>query len=133
MSSRSRFVVVAALLVLLLATSAMATPGVRLDGVSVGAGYVHHSGRYYPYPSYYPYELPYSFWGGPFWGDPYSMFFPPFGPQYFSVPRSASMGQVQLATDSRKAPVYIGGAFAGVAEDLKRIWLAPGVYEIEIR
>ena len=132
MSSRSSFVVVVTLLLLLVSASAMAAPGVRLDGISVGVGYTHTSGRYYPYPGYYPYYYPYSYWG-PFWGDPYSGFFPPYGPQYYSAPRSATMGQVQLTTDSAKAPIYIGGAFAGVAEDLKKIWLAPGVYEIEVR
>jgi len=138
MSSRSSFVVLVALVLLLVTASGTASAGVKLGEVSVGVGYVQHSGRFYPYPGYYapafyPYGYPYSYWGGPFWGDPYSMFFPPFGPQYYSTQRDATMGQVQLATVNAKAPVYIGGAFAGVAADLKKIWLAPGVYDIELR
>ena len=43
------------------------------------------------------------------------------------------MGQVKLRTDQGNADVYIDGAYAGTAQDLKSIWLEPGVYNLEVK
>ena len=105
---------------------------VRLGGITVGAGYSHFSG--FPY------------WGSPYAAWPYRggydlLFFPSYGwlggfvhPGYYRAYRQgAGMGQVKLRTADKHTPVYLDGGYAGVAKDLKTIWLSPGAYDLELR
>jgi hypothetical protein len=107
---------------------------VKLGGVSVGAGYSRYAGPYYSDPYYYPYYP--AFWGpaayywSPFY-DPYSPIFRP-GP-FWQYSRSAGMGEVKLQTPQKSAEVFLNGAYAGIAEDLKSIWLEPGAYDLEVK
>jgi hypothetical protein len=43
------------------------------------------------------------------------------------------MGQVRIQARDRNAEIFLNGAYAGVAQDLRSIWLEPGVYELEVR
>src|SRR5262245_39649642 len=105
---------------------------VKLGGISLGGFYHHHSGfDYYPY--YYPYNS--ALWGAmpyPLW--PYADFSPAFyHPGYYSgFSRSDGMGEARLLTSEKTAAVFLDGAYAGVAEDLKSIWLEPGAYTLEV-
>ena len=101
----------------------------RLAGVSIGAGYSYTSG-YRPF-WYSPY-----YWGVPYYSlwDFYSPFYYPFHPGYFNgFARGPNMGEVKLHAASKKAEVFVDGAYAGVAEDLKTLWLEPGAYNLEVR
>jgi hypothetical protein len=40
---------------------------------------------------------------------------------------------VNLNSSYKNAEVYIDGAYAGTASSLKKFWLAPGVYHLELR
>jgi hypothetical protein len=104
---------------------------VRLGGITVGAGYSHFSGPYYPYRYWYPYAY-YPYWG-PFW-DSY-FYHPYFAPYYptFSTNRGAGMGEIRLQTDQKGAELYVDGAFAGLVADLKTFYLRPGAYNLEIK
>jgi hypothetical protein len=112
---------------------------VRLGGVMVGASYSHTNG--YPYGGYYPYGYYSPFWGyGSYWSSMYSPFWysPVYGPwfhpgAYSGYAYSPGMGELKLPTKSKTAAVYIDGAFAGSADKLKRFWLEPGAYNIEVR
>ena len=42
------------------------------------------------------------------------------------------MGEVKLQTTQKGAEVFINGAYAGLAEDLRSIWLDPGAYDLEV-
>jgi hypothetical protein len=89
-------------------------------GVGVGFGY--YGG--YPY-GYGP-------WGYPYYGYPYYPYYgyPPYG---YGPYGGRPMGEVHIKSPSPNAQVYINGAFAGRAHDLKNIYLAPGTYNIEQR
>ncbi len=106
---------------------------VRLGGISAGAGYSHFSG--YPY-----FGAPYRAW--PYgWGawDPF--FYPSYGwlggfvdPGYYrGYRRGPDTGHVRLSTEAKEGLVYLDGGYAGVAKDLKSIWLRPGAYNLEVR
>jgi hypothetical protein len=106
---------------------------VRFGGMTVGAGYSHFSGHPYWFS-------PYSAW--PYYGGGYDLlFYPSYGwlggfvhPGYYrGYSQGAGMGQVKLRTDDKLAPVYLDGGYAGVAKDLKTIWLTPGAYDIEVK
>jgi|GEM_PF-3216783 len=106
---------------------------VILGGVSVGAGYARYSGPYYGYPYYFsPYYGPgwwpyYSSWWGPYYS-------PMFHPGFYNGFRSGpNMGEVRLHAAEPDAEVYLDGAYAGKAHDLKNMWLEPGRYNLEIR
>jgi hypothetical protein len=43
------------------------------------------------------------------------------------------LGQIKLSTDVREAEVFLDGSYAGIAKDLKSIWLRPGSYDLEVR
>ena len=99
----------------------------RHGGLTVGGGYIHHSGGY-PYYGYPYYGYPY------YWGY-YDPFFPAFyHPGYFTgFVRGPGMGQVKLAVADKLAEVYLNDGYAGTAGDLKSIWLEPGAYDLELR
>lgn len=107
------------LLFVFLTSSAVA--GIRLGGVVVYGGYTHYS---------LPYWYPYYSWDGyrplfaPAWG--------PFYTPYFFAP-GANKGEVKLTSPAKTAEVYLDGAFAGKADDLKTFWLDPGAYDLELR
>jgi hypothetical protein len=108
-------------LVLLLAIGALspASAGVRLGTISVGAGCGYYSGPVWP--GYYP----------PFFYDPcigYSFFASP----VYLVPQP-DKGQVSLQGSYKDAEVYLDNAYAGTTATLKKFWLAPGVYDLEVR
>jgi hypothetical protein len=106
---------------------------VRLGGISVGAGYSHVSG--YPY-----FGPPYGLWPYP-WAAWDPLFYPSYGwlggfvdPGYYRGYRQGrGMGQVKLVTEAKQGLVYLDGGYAGVAKDLKNIWLRPGAYNLEVR
>ncbi len=116
-------------LVLLLSLPLLA-PGaqVRVGGVAVGVGYTR---GFYPfcgyfYPGIWCDPFLYSYFPGPF--------YPGFYPGFYSATPRAGMGQVKLQTPYKRAEVYLNGAYAGTVGELKqKIWLEPGVYELEIR
>jgi hypothetical protein len=117
MSSRMfRLSIITSLLILV---SVPCFAGVRFGGFSFGAAYSRFSG---PFP-YYDYGL-----YGPF-GYGYS---PVYGPVFYrdSTP---TRGAVQLKNAQKDAEVYINQAYAGVAKDLKTIYLDPGAYDLEVR
>lgn len=102
-----------------------ASAGVRLGTISVGAGYGYYSGSYWPgyWAGYYPPPF-FAGWSGP-WFAPY------YAPVYFTP--QINHGQVNLQTSNKNAEVYLEGAYAGPASKLKNFWLAPGVYQLEVR
>jgi hypothetical protein len=104
-------------LILLIPFSAHAA--VKFGGVIVGVGY--SSGPYYGYG--YPYY-------DPFWYGPYGY---PFGPTFYTSAQSRPMGEIKLAVADKQSEIYINGAFAGLAKDLRHIWLDPGAYDFELR
>ena len=57
--------------------------------------------------------------------NPYA--YGPYG--YYGRP----LGEVHLKTPDSHAQIYINGAYAGQAHDLKKFYLAPGTYKIEQR
>lgn len=116
------------LLLALVLTAALITPavaGVRLGTISIGAGYGYYSGPYGP--GYWAGYYPPPFFGG--WYDPF--WAPYYAPVYFAP--QVNNGQVNLQTSDKNAEVYLDGAYAGPASKLKNFWLAPGVYQLEVR
>jgi hypothetical protein len=106
-----------------------ASAGVRLGTISVGAGYGYYSGPFWP--GYYPPFFYDPFFYNPFFYDPrigYS-FFP--SPVYL-VPQP-DKGQVSLQGSYGDSEIYLDNAYAGTAATLKKFWLAPGVYDLEVR
>ena len=65
----------------------------------------------------------YGGWYGPAYG-PY-----PYG-LYGATPNA---GQVKLETKVKDAQVFVNGAYAGTAGQLKTMWLHPGNYTVELR
>ncbi len=88
----------------------------------VGIGVGFYGG--YPYGGYGPWG--YGPWGYPYYGG-YG--YVPYGYGYNGRP----MGEVRIKSPDSNAMIYINGAFAGRAHDLKTIYLAPGTYNIEQR
>jgi hypothetical protein len=69
--------------------------------------------------------------GGPAfgpWGYGYEPYY--FGAYPVSHPNA---GQVKLDTKVKDAEVYVNGAYAGTARDLKSMWLRQGAYNLEVR
>jgi len=64
---------------------------------------------------------PWGYWYEPYYYGAYPMFSHP------------NAGQVKLDTKVKGAEVYIDGAYAGTAGDLKSIWLHQGAYDLEVR
>lgn len=124
------------LLIAVLAVPALAIPPIHLRGISVGVGYSYFSGPYYRHPGFYGpywpgyYPASYPGWGGywdPFWGP-----YPFASPMAYNV-AGADKGEVHLKDAAPQSEVYIDGAYAGVAKDLRTLWLAPGAYKLEVR
>jgi hypothetical protein len=94
--------------------------GVRFGGVGVGFGYTHFSG---PYCCYDPYTYDAIAYGG-YYGGWYAP---------WSYQPSPDKGTVKLKNVENTAEIYINQAYAGVAKDLKNIYLDPGAYDLEVR
>jgi hypothetical protein len=123
-------IVVLILLLTAMALPSLAIPPIHLRGISVGVGYSHFSGPYYPYyPGYFRSYYPgyYPAWAGwdPFW-DPYA------SRMVYDV-RTADKGEVHLKDVAPQSEIYVDGAYAGIAKDLRTMWLAPGAYNVEAR
>jgi hypothetical protein len=97
-------------------------PATAAARVHVGVGV--YGGWYGPYPYGYwgPYYAPYSW--GPYWGPYYGP------PGYYG---RNPLGEVRIKSPDKNAHIYINGAYAGRARDLKRFYLKPGSYTIEQR
>jgi len=106
-------------LALLLATGSLlsASAAVRLGGISVGAGYSSGFGPYWV-------GYPFSFYG-PWFLDPF------YSPVILVA--QPDKGQINLQSRYENADVYLDDAYAGTTSTLKKFWLAPGVYELEVR
>jgi len=107
---------------------------VRFGGMSLGGFYRQDSG-YNTYP-YYPYPYSPAWWGM----SPYGFWpQPDFSPMlyhsgyYRGFSRVDGMGEVKLLTAEKNAEVFLDGAYAGLSEDLKSIWLDPGAYSLELK
>ena len=102
---------------------------VQLGLVSFGMGYTHFSGPYY-YPYFYPYAAAYpAFFCDPFWGAcPFAL-----SPLYSgSLLYAEDKGEVRLTADPKTAEVYIDGAYAGKADQLRILWLGSGAYDLSV-
>jgi hypothetical protein len=102
---------------------------VQLGLVSFGMGYTHFSGPYY-YPYFYPYAAAYpAFFWDPFWGaGPFAL-----SPVYSgSLLYAEDKGEVRLTADPKTAEVYIDGAYAGKADQLRTMWLDSGAYDLSL-
>ena len=71
------------------------------------------------YSYYYPFWGWDWGWGGPFWD---------YGPYYHE-----NVGWIKIKDHSKSDEVLLNGAYAGTANKLKTIRLAPGNYTIQIR
>jgi hypothetical protein len=108
---------------------------VKLGTASVSTGYTYVSNPFFgPFYPYYGFFAPGFFYPGYY--DPYAPFYGPYAPFYAGYPASFAYaedkGKVELAVLPKTADVYIDGAYAGAAGDLKKIWLSPGAYDLEI-
>jgi hypothetical protein len=104
-----------------LATS-LILPASAAARIGVGIGFYggYYGGPFYPYGyGYGPYGYPYGYAG-------------PYGYAPYGYP-GRSLGEVHIKSPDAKAEIYINGAFAGRAHDLKTLYLAPGTYNIEQR
>jgi len=123
-------------LILVVASVSPAAAAVHFGGIYVSGGYGYYSGPYWP--GYY--------WGGfyppPFFGGWYGWYAAPY---YAAVPAAYApyapvyitpqwdKGQVNLQVADKSAQIYLDGAYAGKASMLKKFWLSPGVYNLEVR
>jgi len=107
-------------LVLLLAAGSLfpTSAEVRLGTVTVAAGYGYTAGPYWP--GYYP----------PLFYNPW-LAYPYYSPVIFMS--QPDTGQVNLQSPYKEADVYLDDAYAGTTSTLKKFWLAPGVYQLEVR
>ncbi len=103
------------------AASAAKHTHIRLGGLVVGAGYASGPAWYNGWhPRYGIY-------------DPFS-YSPTLHSGFYSgFLQQPNMGQVKLDTVAKDASVCLDGAYAASAQKLKSFWLAPGVYNLELR
>lgn len=105
----------------------------RLGTVTVGAGYAHfpssfYAGGFWPY-SFYPYHFyPLALGYQPFYYG-YPLFYAPYAPD---VVYGLGKGEVKLAAEPKTSSVYLNGAYAGTARNLKSMWLEPGAYDLSL-
>jgi hypothetical protein len=103
---------------------AMLIPVSAAARVGFGIGFYGGPWGYYgPYPYYGWYPGPYGYYGyGPYaYGYGYGYGY------------GRPLGEVQIKSPDSNAQIYINGALAGRAHDLKKIYLAPGTYNVEQR
>jgi hypothetical protein len=101
---------------------------IRFGGFSAGAGYARSSGAYYPF-------WPSAWWpGSPVFFSPYEWYGVFYHPLYFTgFAYGLSKGSVRLERAPKTAEVYLDGAYAGTAGELKNMWLDSGAYDVEVR
>jgi hypothetical protein len=80
-------------------------------------------GRVFVVPSYGAWN-----WYSPYFG-PYGVYVPYWG--YEGI--GAGTAELKLKTNIKTAEVFINGAYAGKAANLKTMWLRPDAYTLEIR
>ncbi len=119
----SRTLIVLALLITVLVPLSAAAHVV----FGVGVGPIFPWG-YYGYYGPYGYGYPYG-WGYPaYYGGGYA-----YGPYGYGYGYGRPVGEVQIKSPDPNAQIYINGALAGRAHDLKKMYLKPGTYTIEQR
>jgi len=100
----------------------------RLGTIGVGAAY-YNGPAFYPYPYYgYPGFYSAAYWDplwDPFWGPGYSGY-------ALNFAYGHGKGEVKLSGAPKDAKVYVDGAYAGTAKDLKHVWLDPGAYDLSV-
>jgi hypothetical protein len=104
--------------------------GVHVGSIYISGGYGYYSGPYWPgyyWAGYYPPPF-FGGWYGPWYPAPY---YAPFAPVYITP--QWDKGQVNLQVADKSAQIYLDGAYAGRASVLKKFWLSPGVYQLEVR
>lgn len=105
----------------------------RLGSVTVGAGYARfpnsfYAGGLWPY-TFYPYHFyPRALGYQPFYYG-YPLFYAPYVPD---LVYGSGKGEVKLAAEPKTASVYLNGAYAGTARNLKSMWLEPGAYDLSL-
>lgn len=94
----------------------------RLGGFAASSAYAY---GYSPY-SYGPYGYYRPWWGmyDPYWTSPFLI------PAVYTG-YSDDRGRIKL-TAPKDAEVFLDGALAGTAQDLKSMWLDPGIYELQV-
>jgi len=107
----SRFIILAALAVLMLVPASAAARG--------GFGFGFY-GPVYPWGYYGGYGYPY----GPYAYGPYG-----YGAYGYGRP----LGEVRIKSPDSNAQIFINGSLAGRAHELKRFYLKPGTYNVEQR
>lgn len=94
--------------------------------VTVGAGFARFPRRTFVRPfvgfGFYPYGYYTPYYYGPYYGP----YYPGYAYGY------GYGGEVKLSVEPKFARVYVDGAFAGNAEDLKHLRLKPGTYDLSI-
>jgi hypothetical protein len=71
---------------------------------------------------------------GPAFG-PWGWYGPAYGPYYGGYPvfSHPNAGQLRIDTKVKEAQVFINGAYAGTAKEMKSTWLKQGDYQVEVR
>ena len=104
-------------------TGAKSPVHVHFGGVIVNAGYSRGFG-WYPGPwGYDPY-----YYVDPLLWTPF--YYPGFYNGFLFGP---GMGNVKVQAGPKTAAIYLDGAYAGRRDELRNMWLQPGVYSLEIR
>ena len=135
MAALRRFGVVLAL-ILVAGSLITASAGVHVGTIYIGGGYGYYSGPYWPgyfWGGYFPPPF-FGGWYGPWYPAPYyaaPAAYAPYAPVYITP--QWDKGQINLQVPDKSAQVYLDGAYAGEAGVLKTFWLAPGVYQLEVR
>lgn len=107
---------------------------IRFRGMTIGGGYAHYSGPYYYSPYYFPAYSPFWLPSAYYWSPWYDLYSPYYHPGVFrSYSQGPGMGEVKLLFVQKEAEVYLNGAYAGIVQDLKSIWLEPGAYDLEVK
>jgi hypothetical protein len=120
-----------------------ASAGVHVGSIYISGGYGYYSGPYWPgyyWAGYYPRPF-FGSWYAPWYPAPYYAAYPSYTaaayPAYAFAPvyitPQFDKGQVNLQVADKSAQIYLDGAYAGKASMLKNFWLAPGVYQLEVR
>jgi len=107
----------------------MAVPATAADHDDHFEGHEHeheHFGRVVPAFGGLGWYSPYFFGPGLGWYGAY-------GPNSYYYRHQADTGHLKLKVNVKDAKVYINGAYAGKAKDLKSLWLRPESYEIQVR
>lgn len=97
------------------ATNLQLAGGRVAGGVVLGHGPAYYRGWYGWGPGFY----------GPYWGPYYGW--------YYYPGASGNKGEVKFKSDDPTTKVYINGSYAGLAKELKSVWLRAGSYNLELR